>query len=243
MERSTNFNLIPAFPSDGGRILHAILVRRKRDYSEATKSAANIGIAISFAFMGFCFIIMLSGEIISGIWIILLGWFLRSGAGSYLDQIKLTSILSRTHLRDVMNTNIISVRPDLAANELLQDYFNKYMMSAFPVVNERRQLLGLVTLARLLAIPQANLNKVTAADIMIPRSDLIVMDVNMTAEDALMQMTQKRSGKVLVCEQDTGKLVGIVSKTAVLVVEREREQISKTIRKSSPSNSKIIGAN
>ncbi len=235
------FNLIPAFPSDGGRILRAILVRRKKDYNEATKSAANVGIAISYAFMAFGFITLLSGEIIGGIWVLLLGWFLRSGAESYLAQIRLTSILSRTYLRDIMNTNVISVKPDLAADELLRDYFNKYMKSAFPVVNERKKLLGLVTLARLLAVPEANLNRVKAEDVMIHRSDLIVMNADMTAENALTQMTQKRMGKVFVCKEDTDELVGMVSKTDVLNVEMERQEVAQTIRKSGSSNSKVSG--
>jgi CBS domain-containing protein len=235
------FNLIPAFPSDGGRILRAFLVRRKKDYNEATKSAANIGIAISYAFMAFGFITLLSGEIIGGIWVLLLGWFLRSGAESYLAQIRLTSILSRTYLRDIMNTNVISVKSDLAADELLRDYFNKYMKSAFPVVDERKRLLGLVTLARLFAVPEANLNRVKAEDVMIHRSDLIVMNADMTAENALMQMTQKRMGKAFVCKEDTDELVGMVSKTDVLNVEVERQEIAQMMKKSG-SSSKVSGA-
>lgn len=236
------FNLIPAFPSDGGRILRSALVRRKKDYNEATKSAANIGIAISYAFMAFGFITLLSGEIIGGIWVLLLGWFLRSGAESYLEQIQLTSILSRTYLRDIMNTNIISVKPDLTANELLRGYFNKYMKSAFLVVDDGKRLLGLVTLARLLAVPETNLNKVKAEDVMIHRSDLIVMNADMTAENALMQMTQKRIGKVFVCKEETDELVGMVSKTDVLNVQTERQEIAQTLRKSRSSNSKVSGA-
>lgn len=113
MRNLVPFNLIPAFPSDGGRILRSALVRRKKDYNEATKSAVNIGIAILYTFMAFGFITLLSDEIIGGIWVLLLSWFLRSGAESYLAQIRLTSILSRTYLRDIMNINIISVKPDL----------------------------------------------------------------------------------------------------------------------------------
>lgn len=237
------FNLIPAFHSDGGRILRSALVRRKKDYNEATKSEGNIGIEISYAFMAFGFITLLSGEIIGGIWVLLLGWFLRSDAESYLAQIRLTSILSRTNLRDNMNTNIlISVKPDLTANEMLRDYFKKYMKSAFPVVDERKRLLGLVTPARLLAVPETNLSKVKAEDVMIHRSDLVVMNADMTAESALMQMTQKRMGKVFVCKEETDELVGMVSKTDVLNVEMERQEIAQTIRKSESSNNKVSGA-
>jgi predicted transcriptional regulator len=131
-----------------------------------------------------------------------------------------------------MNTNVISVRSDLPAEDLLRDYFNRYMRSAFPVVDERNRLLGLVTLARLIAVPEGNLAGTKAQDVMIDRSDLIVMDAGMTAEKALVQMTQKRLGKIFVCKEGTDELIGIVTKTDVLNVEMERQEIAEIIGKS-----------
>jgi Zn-dependent protease len=225
------FNLIPAFPSDGGRILRSMLVRKKKDYNEATKSAANIGKGISYAFMAAGFVILFSGDLIGGIWIMLLGWILKSGAESYLAQIQLTSILSRIHLNDIMNPNVISVRPELNGEEMLREYFDKYMKSAFPVVDETNRLLGLVTLAGLLAVPKNNLGRVKAGEIMIDKDELIVMGANMTAENALMQMISRRSGKVFICSELSGELLGMVSKTDILNVEAERHDIAQTMRK------------
>ena len=74
------FNLIPAFPLDGGRILRAGLVAWKKDYDSATRIAARVGIAISYGFMGVGFLAMITGSFISEIWILLIGWFLNSGA-------------------------------------------------------------------------------------------------------------------------------------------------------------------
>lgn len=88
------FNLIPAFPLDGGRILRAGLVAWKKDYDNATRIAARVGIAISYGFMGVGFLAMIRGSFISGIWILLIGWFLNSGAQSYLSQHELTSVLA-----------------------------------------------------------------------------------------------------------------------------------------------------
>lgn len=226
------FNLIPAFPSDGGRILRAYLVRRNKDYNEATKSAARVGIAISYLFMGFGFITMLTGQIIGGIWILLIGWFLRSGAESYLEQIRLTSVLSRVHLRDIMNTNVISIRPSSFAQDLLHDYFNKYMRSAFPVVDDHNKLLGLVTLARVLTVPKEKLSGTTAQEVMVDRNNLIVMKEHDTAENALMKMTRNRMGKIFVCDEFSGELLGMVTKTDLLSVETERQEIAKILQKS-----------
>jgi CBS domain-containing protein len=222
------FNLIPAFPSDGGRILRAMLVRRKKDYNKATKTAANVGIAISYAFMGFGFFAMLAGSFVSGLWILLIGWFLRSGAQSYLSQIELSSVLSVLRFRDIMNTNVVSVKASFRADLLLEGYFRAYMKGAFPVVDDRNVLLGMVTLKKLLQTTENQRAKLTAAEVMIPKEDLSVMSPDATADIALMQMTKTKIGKVFVC--DEGKLIGLVSKTDILNVEMERDEIAQTLK-------------
>jgi len=234
------FNLIPAFPSDGGRILRSILVRKKKDYNQATRSAANIGIAISYAFMGIGFLIFLSGDIIGGIWILVLGWFLKSGADSYLEQIQMSTILSRIHLRDIMNTNVIVVRPYMDREIVLRDFFHKYMKSSFPVVSNENRVLGMVTLAKVLAISDQNPHA-RVEDFMIPRNQIVIMNENMTAEDAMSQMTTKRIGKVLVCNE-ANELIGLVSKTDLLNVEIERQEIEDVLKKSANPKTNISGA-
>ena len=79
------FNLIPAFPSDGGRILRAALVKVK-DYDKATKDAVKVGVTISYGFMALGFLMMVTGSFLSGIRILLIGWSLNSGAQSYLSS-------------------------------------------------------------------------------------------------------------------------------------------------------------
>lgn len=225
------FNLIPAFPSDGGRILRAALMRKKKDYNEATKIAAKVGIGISYVFMAVGFLTMLAGSFIAGVWILLVGWFLMSGAQSYLAQIQMSSVLSRTAVRDVMNTNVIAVRPEMTASVLLEEFFKKYMKSTFPVVDERNVLLGAVTLKRVLEIPESKRQSITTEQVLIPKDELVVMRPDEKAEAALMKMTGKRLGKIMVCD-DQGRLVGLVSKTDILNVEMERQEYASVISKS-----------
>jgi len=104
------FNLIPAFPLDGGRILRATLVKRKGDFEAATRSVIRISILISYVLMGFGFLGIISRTFIGGLWILLIGWFLNAGAHSYMRQRELGSILSTVTLRQIMNTNIIAVK-------------------------------------------------------------------------------------------------------------------------------------
>lgn len=89
------FNLIPIFPSDGGRILRSVLLRlKKNDYDKSTKITVRIGIMTSYVFMGFGFFNLISGSPISGIWILIIGWFLISRARSYLAQFERRHSLS-----------------------------------------------------------------------------------------------------------------------------------------------------
>jgi Zn-dependent protease len=240
------FNLIPAFPSDGGRILRAALVRLRKDYDKGTKDAVNVGIIISYGFMAFGFVMMVTGSFLSGVWILLIGWFLNSGAQSYMAQHELLSVLSQVRLRDIMNTNIISVGLNLSVNELLRGYFQTYMKSAFPVVNNQHQLLGVVTLNRAMEIPDYKRQNMTAEDVMIPLIDLIVMRDDAKANEALLQMTRgvgvglggteeqqsrkKQIGKIFVCD-DRGMLIGLVSKTDIMNIESERQEYIQQVRK------------
>jgi Zn-dependent protease/predicted transcriptional regulator len=230
------FNLIPAFPLDGGRILRAGLVAWKKDYDGATRIAARVGIAISYGFMGVGFLIMISGSFISGIWILLIGWFLNSGAQSYLSQHQLTSVLAGVRLKDIMNTRVIAVRSDVKIDELLKGYFAIYMKSSFPVIDYGGRMLGMVTLKKVQETPEDRRQQLTAGEIMIPLEYLVVMLPNKSTEEALMKMTRLHAGKVFVCDPQ-GVLLGLVSKTDIMNMASERQEFQHELRKFAPSES------
>jgi len=152
-----------------------------------------------------------------------------SGAQSYLSQIELSSVLSVLRLRDIMNTNVISVKASFPADQLLEGYFRAYMKGAYPVVDDRNVLLGMVTLKKLLQINENQRANLRAAEVMIPRGDLPVMSPDANADMALMQMTKTKIGKVFVCDGE-GKLIGLVTKTDILNVEMERNEIAQTLK-------------
>jgi Zn-dependent protease len=224
------FNLIPAFPLDGGRILRAGLVAWKKDYDTATRIAARVGIAISYGFMGVGFLTMISGSFISGIWILLIGWFLNSGAQSYLTQHELTSMLAGVRLRDIMNTRVIAVGRGVKIDELLKEYFATYMKSSFPVIDYGGRMLGMVTLKRVQETQEDKRHQLTAGEIMIPLEDLVVMLPSRSADEALMKMTRTRIGKVFVCDPQ-GVLLGLVSKTDIMNLASERQEFQQELRK------------
>ena len=220
------FNLIPAFPLDGGRILRASILNWKKDFEKATKIAVRVGVIISYAFMGSGFIIMLLGDFFAGIWILLIGWFLNNGAQSYMSQYQLSSILSRVHLRDIMNTNIIFVKDTFTIKETLSEYFNRHAKDSFPVLDDQRHLLGIVTFKDASNILESSRDYVLVKDVMIPVTDLIIMQQNGAADEALMKMARRPTRRIFVCDAER-KLVGIVSKTDIMNIATAKKEIMK----------------
>ena len=244
------FNLIPAFPLDGGRILRSALLRWKGDYDQSTKVSVRIGTAISYVFMAIGFIIMLSGSFIGGMWLLFIGWFLNSGAQSYLEQHQISTALSGVYLKDITNTKFVSVKPDITINELLNNYFNVYRKSEFPVVLAEgedaangNELLGAVTAKQALKVPEHSRDRTKVEEIMVPKNELIVMSSNRPADDALRRMFRENKSRIFVCEENEikkqrgQKLFGLVSKTDILNVAKEREEFDKAVKKLSASNS------
>jgi Zn-dependent protease/CBS domain-containing protein len=227
------FNLIPAFPMDGGRILRAALLRWKKDFDQATRISVKAGIVMSYGFMGMGFLIMFSGSFVSGIWLLLIGWFLNSGAQSYLSEHELMRTLSSISLSAIMNTRPITIGEDLTIDSLIKDYFNLYSKDAFPVVSgepDANRLLGMVTFKDASSIPYIERTRTKINQIMIPNTDLIVMSENRRANEALLQISRKRMGKVFVCN-DEGKLIGVVSKTDIMNAASEKSEYEKAVRK------------
>ena len=235
------FNLIPAFPLDGGRMLRAGLIKWRKSYDEATRIAAKVGIAISYGFMALGFFAMITGSFIGGIWILLIGWFLNSGAQSYLSQHEITSLLSNLRLHDIMNTKVIAVSQDIRVDRLLANYFGRYMKSSFPVVDSKGYLRGMVTLKQAADVQEDRRHLVAAEEIMIPIQELTVMSPDRRADEALMQMTRTHSGKVFVCDPQQGALLGMVSKTDIMNVASERQEYQKDLKSSAAEDSLLAG--
>jgi CBS domain-containing protein len=208
--------------------------------------AQRFGTAISYVFMTVGFITMFSGSFIGGIWLLFIGWFLNSGAQSYLEQHQISTALSGVYL----NTRYVSVKPDITVNELLNNYFNVYRKSEFPVVvaggeeaANGNELLGAVTAKQALKVPEQSRDRIKVEEIMILKNELIVMRSNRPADDALRRMFRENKSRVFVCEENEvkkqrgQKLFGLVSKTDILNIAKEREEFDKAVKKLGVSSS------
>lgn len=236
------FNLLPAFPLDGGRILRTALVRGGRSYDEATRIATKVGIGISYGLMSLGFVTMLTSSFIGGLWLLLLGWFLQSGAQTYRQQVELAHILSGVRVGKIMNTAFVPVDPSVTVNELFTNYFNIYRKSEFPVTDGEGHLLGAVSTKEAMGVPPHSVNVVRVQEIMIKVDDLIVMDQNSYGDEALRRMSKENKSRVFVCNKNNNnnkgemgktlfKLIGIISKTDLFNAAIEWQEYERNIRR------------
>ena len=218
------FNMVPAFPLDGGRILRSILVKLTGNFFKATKIATTVGIIFSYLFMGVGAVSLFAGNTIGGLWLVILGWFLNNGVKSYQYYFELQHMLQDVLAKNVMNTHVITIKSSFNVEDALAS-FRMHLKSELPVVddNDNSILLGMVKNTDALKIQENQRNTINVKEIMIPKNSLIVSRPDEKMDDAFMQMIKKRQGKIFVCDVHD-RLLGVISKTDLLTIASERQE-------------------
>ena len=202
------FNLVPAFPLDGGRMLRAALWGWRKDLIWATSIAASAGNIFGILLIVLGLIEVLRGDFVGGIWLSLIGLFLRGAASATYEQTLARQILAGHPVSRFMNRRPITVSPELSVRELVQDYVYRHHHKVLPVVRDG-QLLGCVTTKQVSEVGEDQWGRRTVAEIMEPCSE----DNTISPEtDALEAMTKmQRTGRSPLLVVDRGQLVGILS--------------------------------
>lgn len=209
------FNLVPAFPLDGGRVFRAALWHWKGDLKWATKVAANGGITFGYMLMGLGLFSMVSGSFVPGLWWILMGLFVRGAAAAQLLQTRIQSALEGKRVADFMTPDPISVTPDISIHDLVENYVYKYHHKLFPVI-ENGQLAGSVTTVQIKKVPRQQWQTITVRQIMHPCTKDNTIDANLDAHDMLKRVQRAEISRLIVTEN--GNLAGIVSLKDMLVL-------------------------
>ncbi len=202
------FNLIPAFPMDGGRILRAVLATRM-SYIDATKKAVAVGESFAFA-MGLFGLLTLPG----GVWLLLIAIFIYFGASAEEKATIISVTLEGVKARDVMTAvpNVVYVPPDLTLNQLVDVMFRTKHIG-YPVQEEQGSpVLGVITFGDLRQIPASKRDTTRVEDVM--NREIITIGADADASDALKLMSSKNIGRLIVTEG--GQMVGIISRTDLM---------------------------
>ncbi len=216
------FNLVPGFPLDGGRVLRAALWRSSGSLERATRTAARTGQVIAMLFIG-AGLLLLFRSILAGLWLVLIGWFLDTGAQSSYQQVVLRQGLGDVKVGDIMSRDLHSIDPNLTVERAISEYFLPFKHGGFPVVFGDH-LVGIVTLQDVTAVATERRASTTIREIMTPRDRLKTVSVNDSAYAAFARMSQGNIGRLLVLDADD-TLTGIVTRSDLLHVLRLRVDV------------------
>ncbi|MEM4575107.1 MAG: CBS domain-containing protein [Archaeoglobaceae archaeon] len=193
----TAFNLIPAFPMDGGRVLRSFLAERM-SYVSATRISANVGkaIAVVMGIFGFFF----------NIWLLLIALFIYLGATEEERIVTMESFLSRFKVGDIMTSNVLHVTPEMTVGDVI-DLMFRYKHLGYPVVSDGK-LVGIVTLTDLIKAERSK--KVEE----VMSRNVLTISPRKSAFEAFKIMSEKNIGRLPVVEDD--KLVGIITRSDLM---------------------------
>jgi Zn-dependent protease/CBS domain-containing protein len=202
------FNLLPAFPLDGGRVLRAILWGVKGDLRWATKVAANLGSLLGTGLLVLGIVKFLGGNLVGGLWLALIALFLRHAAQTSYQQLLVRKALEGETVRRFMVANPITVPPELTVRQLVEDYILTYHHRMYPVL-EGEQLLGLVSTRQVREVPREIWDQQLVRDILLSVSPGNSIAPNTDAVQALAKMNQTGFSRLLVV--DHGRLAGLLT--------------------------------
>jgi Zn-dependent protease/predicted transcriptional regulator len=202
------FNVIPAAPLDGGRLLRAVLWSITKDKLKAAIWSARAGQVFGWILAVVGIYLVLVARDYSWLWFVLLGWFLISAATAENQQAVLQSRLRTVPVREIMTANPVTVPASATVAQFLNDYLPWSRHSAFPVMADS-QTVGLVTVKRINQVPAGERGQTTLGDVACPLSDVPRATPDESAADLLPGLNGCADGRALVF--DDGHLAGIVS--------------------------------
>ncbi len=202
------FNLVPAFPLDGGRVLRAALWGWKGNFIWATRIAATAGGLFGLLMIALGLGSAVTGNVVGGIWLFILGLFLRGAAGGAVSRAVTRDVFAGRPVRRFMRTNPVTVDPDLSVERLVDDFVYRHYFKSFPVTS-RGQLLGCVRLERVVETERERWPWQTVGAVMEPCGDDMIISPDADASAALEQMQRTGQSRLFVTEN--GTLIGVLS--------------------------------
>lgn len=208
------FNVIPGFPLDGGRVLRAILWGATRDLVKATRWASGAGQAFAWILIAIGIFNMFGGAFGSGLWLVLIGWFLNSAARVSYQQLLVRQALENVPLARVMRTRLDRIGPELSVEDLVRDHLMLTDQRAFPVEAPNGDLIGLVCFDDVRKIPQQEWPHRSVGEVMTPAERLSVLPPDAKADQALQLLAQRGFDQMPVLDGE--HLVGIVRRADLM---------------------------
>jgi Zn-dependent protease/CBS domain-containing protein len=202
------FNMIPAFPLDGGRVLRSVLWHVRGDLKWATRISSRIGSGFGLLLILLGVFNFIAGNFIGGMWQFLIGMFLRGAAQMSYQQVLIRRALEGEPVERFMRADVVTVSPATTVNQLVEDYIYRHHHKMFPVT-DNGQLLGCVTTRDVQQVPREEWNRRTVSDIIQPCADENTIECDADAMQALSRLSRNQKSRLMVVRN--GHLEGILS--------------------------------
>jgi Zn-dependent protease/CBS domain-containing protein len=206
------FNLVPAFPLDGGRLLRGV-VWSFTGKGRATRVAAGAGAAFAYVLIGGGLLALFMGNGIAGVWYVLIGWFLREASLGAFREMKVDQALSGLSVGDAMTREVDALPGDISLDEALQDYFGRTGFSVYPV-RRGDVAVGLLALRDLMKQPPDSRDCTSVQAIMTPLDERFVVTPDDPLTEATAKLAENGMGRLLVMLE--GRLVGLLTLSGIL---------------------------
>jgi CBS domain-containing protein len=213
------FNMLPALPLDGGRVLHALLWKVRGSLSWATRVAGRLGQFFGALMILAGGLLAVRGDVASGLWLVFIGWFLMAAARAEIAVAGAQRGLAGLHVSDVMVRHPVTVRSDETLGAVTDRVLSASPHTAYPV-SDNSHPLGLLTARSVASVPRDSRAELRVRDRMIPVDEGLTVAADDDLIDAATTLLQTEVGEALVLRD--GKLVGLLSLTDVTRVAERR---------------------
>ncbi|MCO5314927.1 MAG: site-2 protease family protein [Solirubrobacterales bacterium] len=204
------FNLLPAYPMDGGRIVRSIAWKVTGKRSSATRFAARLGQVFAYLFMGLGLLLAVNGNVFNGVWLLLIGFIINGSARAAATQTTVTDRLEGVTVADVMDHSPVLLPADLTVERALEEYFLRYGWSWFPLADAAGHFGGMVRRERLEEIPAVERAGITVGELADSESKACAVTQDSELEVLLGNPHIRRFGALMVTDP-AGKLSGVIT--------------------------------
>jgi Zn-dependent protease len=210
------FNLVPAFPLDGGRIARAIAWWRTDSRNTGTRFAATLGewFGLFLILAGLGFFLVYLGDILGGIWLAFVGFILRGAAKSAIAQTEVTSRIEGVSVGDVMDRDPVAIPEGASIEQALDEYFLRYRSPWFPVVDTSQHVVGLVDRPTADNVPTLERTSSSVRDVVARDSGSLTVREDAPLESVLGNESLRRLGALIATDAD-GHIRGLLTLDAI----------------------------
>jgi Zn-dependent protease/CBS domain-containing protein len=218
------FNLLPASPLDGGRVLHSVLWRVKRDFAWATRVASEIGQGFGYLFIALGLVMFIFQGSFSGAWLAFVGWFLLQGAKAEARYAATEQALGDARVRDLMVRRPVTVEADSTLGQFMDEVARSHhRFTTYPVLDGGTPV-GLLAFTSVAAVPRSEWDTRRVRDTMIPLDRVPLLTEDERAVDALAELSAGANRGLVVDNEHLAGLLSITDLARALEVGRRPAQ-------------------